>query len=315
MKKISEGRASVLLIVCCLFWGLSFPLMPLVKAGFKTLEPGMGEAALGATANAWRFLAAGLLLMIPAMFSRRRFTRVEIRAGSALGLTFGSGMFLQILGLAWVVPSVSGMVTAMPVLLAPIAQAFLLRRPVEIKIWFAAGIAIAGCLVLALGPSGSQTAGSFVVPAPFPFAGEIATFGSAIFFTAHILLIDHYGPRCEATALTALMFLVVGLGSLCAALVFGAGPLHTPAAAAVLLSNPTWLWAMLILIVLSSVVAMWVMNRAQHSLSPARAAVLYTLEPVFAVVFSLMLGQENLTLKTLLGGSLIIGAAFISSRD
>jgi drug/metabolite transporter (DMT)-like permease len=224
-------------------------------------------------------------------------------------------MFLQILGLAWVAPSVSGMITAMPVLLAPIAQAGLLRRPVSGKIWVAAGIALAGCLVLTLGPAGLKTSGSLVVTAPFPFAGELATFGSAICFTAHILLIDHYGPRCGATQLTSLMFVVVGLGSLGAALGFGALPLHTTAHFTALMQSPSWVVPMGILILFSSMLAMWLMNRAQPSLSPARAAVLYTLEPVFAVLFSILLGQELLSPKTLVGGALILGAAIYSSRD
>lgn len=315
MKKLGEGRASVLLIVCCLLWGLSFPLMPLVKSGLKSLGTGVGESALGATVNAWRFLAAGILLMLPVLWSRRPITAVEFRGGSALGLAFGSGMFLQILGLAWVVPSVSGMITAMPVLLAPIAQAFILRRAVGRKTWIAAGIAVVGCLVLTLGPIGNPTSGSLMVRGPFPFAGELATLGSAICFTAHMLLIDRFGPRCEATQLTAVMFVVVGMGNLVVAFGFGAGPLHTLASLEILMHHPAWLWAMGSLILICSIAAMWMMNRAQPSLSPARAAVLYTLEPVFALLFSLLLGQERLSLKTLLGGALILGAAVFLSQD
>jgi drug/metabolite transporter (DMT)-like permease len=211
-------------------------------------------------------------------------------------------MFLQILGLAWIVPSVSGMITAMPVLLAPIAQAFILRRAVGGKTWIAAGIAIVGCLVLTLGPIENTTTGSLMVRGPFPFAGELATFGSAICFTAHLLLIDRFGPRCGATQLTTVMFIVVGLGNLVAAFGFGASPLHTSAALESLFHQPTWLWAMISLIIICS-------------LSPARAAVLYTMEPLFALGFSLLLGQERLTTKTVLGSALILGAAVFVSQD
>jgi len=184
---------------------------------------------------------------------------------------------------------------------------------VPIKTWVAAGIALAGCLVLALGPATIETSGSLFVPAPFRFAGELATFGSAICFTAHILLIDHFGPRSDTMQLTAVMFLVVGIGSLGLALGLGALPLHTPASLAALSRNPTWFRALLTLIVLCSALAMWLMNRVQPELSPARAAVLYTLEPVFAALFSILLGQERLAVKTWLGGALIIGAALFST--
>lgn len=304
--RIAQGPATLMLVVCCLCWGLSFPLMPLVMSDLQEA----GEAARGATINGWRYLiAAGLL----ALAMRSLPSRADVRGGCVLGGFMACGMFLQILGLSWVVPSVSGMITALPVLLTPVAQAVILRRAVPPRVWLASAIAVAGCLVLTLGASAAQSAGSLVSAPPFPHAGEIATAAAALCFTGMILVIDHHGPRCDATRMTVVMFVVVGAVNLVIALLVGGLVLHRPAVLGGLLGDLRWVVAMGVLVVFCSIGAFWLMNRAQPALTPARAAVIYCLEPVFAMLFSLLLGQEQLAAATVSGGGLVIGAALLAS--
>lgn len=304
MKRLPEGTAALLLMLCCVFWGLSFPLMALVQNGL----PG-SEAARGATTNAWRYLVAGLLLM--ACF-RRRPDAADWRGGLVIGVFMGGGMFFQIVGLSWVVPSVSGMITSLTVVLAPLAQAFILRRPVARRTWLAAAIAVIGCLVLTQG-EGEAAATSLLRPPPFPYAGEIATAIGTCFFTATILAIDRYAPAAHPTRMSALMFLTVAVVNLIASLPFGGHAHYTIAVAGAVLADRTWVLALATLVVVCSIGAFWIMNRAQPSVTPARAAVIYCLEPVFALLFSLALGQEHLTAATILGGSLVIGAALLAA--
>lgn len=305
-RRIAQGPATLMLAVCCLCWGLSFPLMPLVMSSLDAA----GEAARGATANAWRYLIAAALL---ALAMRALPGRADLHGGLVLGGFMACGMFLQILGLSWVVPSVSGMITALPVLLTPVAQALILRRAVPGRVWLASAVAVAGCLVLTLGAAEAQSAGSLIGEPPFPHAGEIVTALAALCFTGMILAIDHHGPRCDATRMTVVMFLVVGAVNLVIAFAVGGLVLHDAAVITRLLGDRRWCAAMAALVVFSSIGAFWLMNRAQPALTPARAAVIYCLEPVFAVIFSLLLGQERLTVATVSGGALVIGAALLAS--
>jgi drug/metabolite transporter (DMT)-like permease len=55
------------------------------------------------------------------------------------------------------------------------------------------------------------------------------------------------------------------------------------------------------------------MNACQPLVAPARATVIYCLEPVFALLASLGFGQETLTGLTCLGGAIVIGAALMVS--
>lgn len=313
---LNPNRATAMLVLCCVFWGLSFPLMPIAVDGLahKAGQPTDG-IAVGATINAWRYGAAAILLALAVLPSWRRLSRDEVTGGLVLGAIMGVGMFLQILGLAWVLPSVSGMLSATPVVLAPLAQALILRRPVTTRIWLCALIAAVGCVVLTWGGAAAHAQGSLTTQPPFPYAGELVTLASALCFTGFILLIGRVAPRAGGTSrLCSVMFLGVAVLNGSLAVAFGDPDLYAITNAAELALAPLWATAMGALVVLCTIGALWLMNRAQPSMSPARAAVLYTLEPVFGTLFSLLMGQERLTAWTVCGGMLVVAGAAASIR-
>src|SRR5437773_870899 len=76
-----------------------------------------------------------------------------------------------------------------------------------------------------------------------------------------------------------------------------------------------WLIAgILSLVFFSSVIALHLMNAYQPHVSPAMASVVYCLEPVFATLFSVLFGMEALTVMTIGGGAVILGAVLIVAR-
>ena len=50
---------------------------------------------------------------------------------------------------------------------------------------------------------------------------------------------------------------------------------------------------------------------AQAHLPPTRAAIIMSMEPVFAALFAVLLGGESATMRMLLGGSLVLTAMLI----
>jgi drug/metabolite transporter (DMT)-like permease len=60
-----------------------------------------------------------------------------------------------------------------------------------------------------------------------------------------------------------------------------------------------------------SLVAITILNRFQRDIAPTRAAVLYTMEPVFAAVFAASFVGEEMTPRKLLGGAIIIGGNLV----
>ena len=64
--------------------------------------------------------------------------------------------------------------------------------------------------------------------------------------------------------------------------------------------------ALVLTAVLAPVYAFWVMTTFQRWTTPTRAALIYTLEPVFAAVFAVLLAGERLSPGAWLGGVLIV---------
>jgi drug/metabolite transporter (DMT)-like permease len=57
--------------------------------------------------------------------------------------------------------------------------------------------------------------------------------------------------------------------------------------------------------------AMLVQTWAQAHLSPTRAAIVMTLEPVFAAGFAVTFGHDALTWRMLAGGALVLAAMYL----
>lgn len=83
-------------------------------------------------------------------------------------------------------------------------------------------------------------------------------------------------------------------------------PMLNPALLGKILAAPEAAWTIAYNALLASVVAIWLMNRFQRSLAATRAAIIYTLEPVFAAALSAAFIHEPMTPRKILGGAIIV---------
>lgn len=315
-----QVAAVAVLVGCCLLWGWSFPTMQYASRAFdrQTVSranlTALESLSTRALLNGLRFVSAGVLFALLTFRQQRNFTRAETLGGTAVGLLFGSGMLLQVLGLAWARPSVSGFLTSLAVVFAPIAQAGILRRPVGKAVWAAVGLALAGVTLLAW-PDPGATQGRLTMSPPLPLLGEALTVMGSVVFTTQIMLVDHYGQKANPMRLTSVMLLTSGTMSLMVAGVLSGGQMLRPELLGAIAHDRTVWWSLGSLIVFSSVVAIPLMNTFQPSVSPATASVVYCAEPLFAAMFSMLLGTERLTLLTAAGGSAVFVAVLMVARS
>jgi drug/metabolite transporter (DMT)-like permease len=274
-------------------------------------QPSPLEAlASRALLNGLRFLIAGLLYVLITHKGQRKFSRSEALGGTLVGFLFAGGMLLQVLGLAWARPSVSGFLTSMAVVFTPLAQAWFLRRPVGRTVWTAVGLALAGVMLLAW-PNPAAGTGGLTVQPPLPLLGEILTVLGAIVFTAQIMAIDHYGQTADPRRLTSVMLLTCAVLSLAVAAGVSGGRFLHPEVLTALAGDRTVWWSVGSLVLFSSVLAIPLMNAFQPRVSPATASVVYCSEPLFALLFSVLLGTEQLTGLTLAGGAAVLSAVLV----
>lgn len=291
------------LVVTNVFWGWSFPAMKVGTLRIEEYVPQAGELAVRAAYMSVRFLAAALLYALVAWRSMRGFSRDEVLGGALIGVSLGLGMLLQLVGLRYVHPSTSGFLTSLVVVFLPVAQALVLRRMPGRLTWLAVGLALSGSVAL----SSSGASADDVAAAPFPYFGELLTVGAALVFAVQIMLVDRYGRRSDTQRLTVMMFLATGGVNLALGPFFdGFGSLFAAEALGRMAGDWTIQWTVATTIVFCSVASFHLMNKYQPFVTPAKAGVIYCLEPIFASSFSILLAFEEPRMALLGGGALIL---------
>ncbi len=296
----SSRRATLMLVVVTLFWGLSFPL---VKSWQDVAEGWEGGRLLsGLTLIALRTVAALVLLIAFQPRLLRESTRREHLSGAAVGLAFAVGFVLQAWGLGSTTPALSAFITGLSSAWVPLLAYFLLRMPV-------AGITLLGLLV---GVAGTAVLGIKigVEQGPALGGGEGLTLLATLLFAVQVLLLDRLGKQVRPAHLTVgflgvTALLSIVMGAAVATLGPGAGAWFRWIGD--MLARPAVLRDLGLLILLPTVLAFHWMNRYQPCVSAGRAALIYLLEPVFATAFSVAWGHDSLTGRLFIGGGLILG--------
>ena len=320
---MAGSRAAIFaLVFCCVLWGLSFPVMQIAAhaldraVGRAGVDPsGIHALAARATFNGWRFGLAAVIYAAVTLPRQRRFTAADWAGGLLVGLFFGVGIFLQIVGLRFALPSISGFLTALAVIFAPIAQAVVFRNRVGGRTWLAVGVAIVGGLLLTRANPDAAGHGTLIQTPPVKYLGEMLTLTASLVFTAQIMAIDHFGRRgADPVRLTLIMLAVTAVVNAAGGAALGGARIYRAEIVTVLLKDQKFVASVAALVVLSSVMALHLMNTYQPLVSPATASVVYCAEPVFATAFSVMFATEKLTGVTVLGGVVVLLAVLIVAR-
>jgi drug/metabolite transporter (DMT)-like permease len=237
----------------------------------------------------WRFALAALAMLLLRPRSVASLGADGRRAGLVLGVALGSGYLLQTLGLQTTSAAVSGFITGMFVVLTPLGAALLLRQPPSALSWLAVGVATVGLGLLSLHGFAVGT-------------GELLTLGCAAAFALHIVGLGRWASSYDAFGLAVVQLLAVT--ALCG-VVAALGGLAVPPDLGV--------WAALLLTALAATALAFVVQTwAQAHLPPTRAAVVMTMEPVFAGLFAVGVAGESFGARTATGAVLVLAAMVLT---
>ena len=234
---------------------------------------------------AWRFSIAALVMVLLRPRCVARLGADGRRAGLLLGVALGLGYIAQTIGLQTASASVSGFITGMFVVFTPLTSAVLLRKPPARSAWVAVALATVGLGLLALH---GLTIGR----------GEAITLLCAAAFALHIVGLGEWSASRDAYGLAVVQLAVVGIGC---GLFAAPGGIVVPDEASV------W-WALALTALAATAVAFVVQTWAQAHVAPTRAAVIMTMEPVFAGLFGVSVAGERLGVRELAGAALILAA-------
>jgi drug/metabolite transporter (DMT)-like permease len=236
-----------------------------------------------------RFTLAGILLFL--VMGRGLGERQALGPGFLLGVFLFAGYLCQTTGLLYTTPSKSAFITGFAVILVPFLQAL---QGFRLRVATIAGalLGLAGIYFLVL-PSGVHAVNR----------GDVLTLFGAVSFAVHIVLVGSYTRRFSFRHLVPVQILVVGLLAAAALPLNLDFRLHWTAGL---------IGALLLTAVLATGFAFSVQNWAQQFTPPAHTALIFALEPVFAVLTSRLVLGERLGGKVFMGSALILAGMVVS---
>ena len=268
--------AALVLVALTAVWGSTFFL---IHDLVETLPP--------VDFLAVRFTIAAVVMVVAFWRPLRALDRRQVGVGAGLGVLYGLAQIAQTQGLATTPASVSGFITGTYVVLTPVFTALIMREKVAGSTWAAVVLATVGLALLSLN--------GFSIG-----IGEAITLLAAALYALHIVGLGHYSASEIAVGLSVVQ--VVVIAALC---LVGAAP------GGIVLPNGAGQWAsVLYMVVFASILALWAQTWAQAHLPATRAAIIMTVEPVFAASFAVTFGDESLTARMLLGGALVLTAMY-----
>ncbi len=230
-----------------------------------------------------RFVVAALVMIVVNPKFITKINRKILLKGSVIGTALGLGYIFQTLGLERTTPAITGFITGLYVVLTPLIGALILKEKLTVQAWFYIALATIGLGVLSISGFSIGT-------------GEFFVLISAFLFAAHIILLSRWSKDFDAYTLTFIQLLTCAVVS------------GIPASLNGFVAPPDQqVWAVILFTaVFATFFAFVVQTWAQARISATKVAVILTMEVVFAALFSVALGAEPLTLRILLGGSMVL---------
>ena len=275
--KQQERTAIIMLLLTTMAWGGTFVV---VKDGISQM-PFMSLMSVRFT-----IAFALLALMRPSIFRAGKYTFVRAAAVGVIGYF---GYLFQTIGLQYTSASVSGFVTGMFVVITPVVSWMFFGEKIGPHIWVAVVVATTGLGLISL--RGWQFG-----------VGEAWTLAGAAMWALQIIYFARWSTRESAYAFGSIMIGVVAL----LFVIFTAPQGYT------MPPNATVWWGILGAAVFATAFAFPAQSWGQSHLDATRAAVIFTMEPVFATIGGVFFGGDVLTGRVIAGALLIFLAMFIA---
>lgn len=235
-----------------------------------------------------RFAVATLFMIaIRPTFYRHLDLRGWLR-GILLGIALGLAYILQTYGLLTVSASISGFLTGMSVVLTPLVSLIILKTKISKSTWLAVGLAVIGLALLSLHGWAIGI-------------GELLTLGCALTLAFHIIGLGVWVERQETYS-----FALVQVGTVAVMTLIAATP------GGIMLPPDLSVWGTVVITaIFATALAFLVQTWAQKLVSPTNIAVVLTMEPVFAGVFGIALGGNEISARIVFGFICVLAAMLI----
>ena len=277
-------KADITLFIISIIWGTAF-------VGQRVA----GQMGAVYAFNGVRYILAGLVVLPFAWRVKRNgnpsnlISRDQVKWILIAGFLLFIASVLQQAGILYTTAANAGFLTALYVVLVPIV---LLVGWREKPHW----LSVIAVLLAAIGAYLLSTAGQFKVQ-----AGDALELTGALFWAVHVVLLGKFASRFESMSFSAGQLLVCGLLNL------GVG---------FFVHEPAWNWSLVGAAVYTAVLSLGLCYTlqvwAQRHTPPTDAALILSLESVFAALSGWLLLEELLLPVQLVGCAIILMAVMLA---
>jgi drug/metabolite transporter (DMT)-like permease len=292
MKKYTGEGA---LLFNTLIWGSTFAL---IKIAFNDVSPLL---FLGL-----RFSLAALIFLPFVYAALKKTNKQTLIAGSVLGLFYFAGFTTQSLGLNLTTATKSGFITGTFVVFIPILQLIIEKRKPK---WFNMLSVLLVLVGLILLSSKGESALDFIKQLGSDFnLGDLLTLLCAILFAFQVVYVDVFTKKYDYLPMVFVQLLITGLGGFILSYFFSFTYLETVKLAL----NINVVTAILYTAIFASLIATVIQLKFQKSVSPTKAGIIFSIEPIFSAIFAYFLLSEKISNFGLVGCVLIFIGLIVS---
>lgn len=270
-------RYTIMLVITALIWGLTFSFQ---RKGMEHMTPFFY--------NFYRFFL-GACTLIPIIALKKQFTPPEnniihnkkhfIIVGLIAGACVYLGAAFQQLGLVYTQAGKAGFITGLYIIIVPI-MGLVFKYKTGILTWIGAVLGVIGMYLLSISNDFSIS------------PGDLLVLISAFFWALHVHLVGRYAPRYCALKFSFIQYLGCALLSLTTALILED-------------INLTGVYNGFFYIFFAGFfsvgIAYTLQVIAQKKVPPANAAIIMSLESIFALLGGMVIIHEMLTIKEFIG--------------
>ncbi len=272
--------ATLLLLLGTIFWGMTFVI---IKEGVSVMNI---YTFLGV-----RFVIASIILSIIFYKNFKNFNAQVLKSGIILSLILFVSHATQTIGLQYTSASKSAFISGLAVVLIPLILAVTQKKIPQTNHIISVVLATIGLAILT---------GIHEVNLN---KGDIYTLISSLGFAIYIILASKYSRLCDALLMSITQMIMMGILNSTVALVMGEFTVPSIYIA----------WQAIIFTALFATAFTYpVLNYYQKYVSEIKTAIIFSFEPLFAVLTAYFYQNEAVTIHILIGGLFILMGMIIS---